>query len=115
MSREKEVEIIKDEEEIEEIIEIKIKNKKIIFVNYYWDGIDLKGISHNRTLEIFPQFEKVYFIEIERLKKGDFGYELFYKINDKHYFSIATIPKDKNVLIIHAIEIYRNLDYRFNN
>lgn len=75
-------------------------------------GIDKRGISHEKVLEIFPQFENVYAIEIEPLKKGDLGYELFYKLSNNTSFSIATCPKDGQVLIIHAVEYKRSLEKR---
>jgi len=104
--------LVKDKREIENIINTYIKNKKIIFTNYYYFGIDLKGISHEKVKEVFPQFDKVFAIEKETLKKGDIGYELFYKLSNKTSFSIATCPKEDNVLIIHAVEYKRNLDKR---
>ena len=66
-----------------------------------------------KVLKIFPQFEKVFEIEVEKLKQGDIGYELFYRLSNNTYFSIATCPKDNNVLIIHAIEYKRSLEKRF--
>jgi hypothetical protein len=72
-----------------------------------------KGISEEKFDEIFPQFDKVYAIEIETMKKGDLGYEPFYKISNNTTISIGTIPKDRALLIIHLIEYKRNLDYRF--
>lgn len=112
MIKEKEVKIIEDKEEIDRIINEKIKNKKLVFTDYYWFGIDKKGISHEKVLEIFPQFNKVFAIEIETLKYGDIGYELFYKISGNINFSIATCPKDNKVLIIHAVEYKRSLEKR---
>lgn len=109
----KEVKIIEDKQEIEKIIEEKIKNKKIIFTDWYNIGILKKGIPEEKFDEIFPQFDKVYAIEIEELKKGDFGYELFYRISNNLTISIGTIPKEKDLLIIHLIEYKRNLDSRF--
>ena len=76
-------------------------------------GILRKGIEHKKVLEIFPQFDKVFEIEKDTLKYGDLGYELFYKLSNNTYFSIATCPKDKNLLIIHAIEYKRSLERRF--
>jgi len=46
------------------------------------------------------------------MKRGDIGYELFYRLSNNTSFSIATIPKDNNVLIIHAVEYKKNLDKR---
>ena len=112
MKEEKEVEIIDNEKEISDIIKEKIKCKKVIYTDYYWYGIDLKGISHERVKEIFPQFDKVFAIEKEILKKGDTGYELFYKLSNNTSFSIATCPKNTKILIIHAVEYKRNLDKR---
>ncbi len=110
---EKEVIIIKDKDEINQIIREKIKGKKVIFTKYYYYGIDLKGINHEKVLEVFPQFDKVFVIEKERLKYGDEGYELFYKLSNNITFSIATCPKNKKVLVIHAVEYKRNLEKRF--
>ena len=70
-------------------------------------------MMNEKVMEIFPQFERVIKIEKELLKKGDIGYELFYKLNDNTIFSIATIPKNGKILIIHAIGYKRNLDHRF--
>ena len=72
-----------------------------------------KDIEHKRVLEIFPQFEKVFEIEKETLKYGDIGYELFYKLSRNRSFSIATCPKNKKILIIHAIKYKRSLEKRF--
>ena len=110
---EKEVKTIKDKSEIDKIIEEKIKGKNLVFTNWYKVGLLRKGISEERFNEIFPQFDKISAIEIEKLKKGDLGYELFYKISNNTTISIGTIPKENNLLIIHLIEYKRNLDYRF--
>jgi hypothetical protein len=113
MSFEKEVKLIDDKAEISKIIETKIKNRKIIFSDWYKFGILRKGISDERFSEIFPQFDKIFKIEQERLKLGDIGYELFYKLSNSTTYSIATIPKNEDLLIIHLIEYKRNLDSRF--
>ena len=112
MTKEKEGDIIENQEEIESIIKDKIKGKKLVFTDYYRFGIDKKGISHEKVKEIFPQFDKIFAIEIETLKYGDTGYELFYKLSNNTSFSIATCPKDKKILIIHAVEYKRNLEKR---
>ena len=104
--------IIKDKKEVEKIISEKIKGKKLIFSTHYRVSIAQKGIDHERVLEIFPQFDKVYAIEKEVLKYGDIGYELFYDLSNNSHFSIATCPKDEEVLIIHAVEYKRKLDKR---
>lgn len=109
---EKEVDLIENKEEIDKIINDSIKNKKLIFSDYYYLGIDRRGISHKRVIKIFPQFDKVIAIEIETLKKGDIGYELFYMLSNNTTFSIATIPKNTSLLIIHAVEYKRNLEKR---
>lgn len=105
-------ELIEDKTEIDKIIKEKIQGKKLVFTDYYQEGILRKGIEHETVLEIFPQFDKVIKIEKERLKL-DIGYELFYKISNNATFSIATIPKNDAVLIIHAVEYKRKLDDRF--
>lgn len=105
--------LISNKKEIDRIIFNKIKGRKLIFTDYYRFGILKKGIEHERVLEIFPQFEKVFEIEKEILKYGDIGYELFYRLSGNRCFSIATCPKDKKVLIIHAIEYKRSLEKRF--
>ena len=109
---EKEVRIVEDKEEITKIIKEKIKGKKIIFTDWYKMGIMKKGIQETRFNEIFPQFEKISVIEIERLKE-DLGYELFYNISNNTTVSIATIPKTESLIIVHLIEYKRKLDYRF--
>jgi len=109
---EKEVKTINNKEEIDKIIQEKIKGKKLIFTDYYYFGIDRRGILHERVLEVFPQFEKIIAIEIETLKFGDLGYELFYEMSNNITFSIATCPKDSKVLVIHAVEYKRNLEKR---
>ncbi len=109
---EREAKTIEDKQEISKIIEEKIKGKKVIFTNYYYFGIDKRGISHEKVQEIFPQFEKVFAIEIEFLKKGDLGYELFYDLSNNVSFSIATCPQNEKVLIIHAVEYRRSLEKR---
>jgi len=105
--------LIQKKNEIDKIISEKIKGKKLIFTEYYKFGLLQKGIEHKKVLEIFPQFEKVFEIEREILKYGDVGYELFYRFSNNSYFSIATCPREKNVLIIHAVEYKRNLEKRF--
>jgi hypothetical protein len=110
---EKEVRTITDKQEIDNILQDKIKNRKLIFTDWYKIGILRKGIPEEKFDEVFPQFDKVCTIEIEELKKGDIGYELFYKLSGNITISIATIPKEKDLLIIHLIEYKRNLDYRF--
>ena len=105
--------LISEKREIQKVISENIKGKKLIFTNYYRFGILKKGISHEKVLEIFPQFDKVFEIEKDKLKYGDFGYELFYKLSNNTSFSIATCPKGRNLLIIHAIEYKRNLEKRF--
>ena len=112
MPSEKEVKTITDKQEIDKIIQEKIKGKKLIFTDYYYFGIDKRGLTHERVMEIFPQFEKVFAIETETLKFGDLGYELFYEISGDVSFSIATCPKDEKVLIIHAVEYKRSLEKR---
>ena len=76
-------------------------------------SIARKGIEHEKVLEVFPQFDKVVVIEKDKLKQGDEGYELFYDLSNNTSFSIATIPKNTNVLIIHAVEYKRDLRHRF--
>ncbi len=110
---EKEVKTIEDKQKINKIIEEKIKGKKLIFTDWYKMGLLRKGISEDKFNEIFPQFDKVSAIEIEEMKKGDLGYELFYKISNNTTISIGTIPKEDVLLIIHLIEYKRNLDLRF--
>jgi len=106
-------ETITDKKEIDRIINEKIRGKKIIFTRYYDLSIARKGIEHERVLEIFPQFDKVIVIEKEKMKQGDVGYELFYDLSNNTSFSIATIPKNTDVLIIHAVEYKRDLRHRF--
>jgi hypothetical protein len=113
MPGEKEVQIITDKQEINNIIQEKIKGKKLIFTDWYNIGIMRKGIPEEKFNEIFPQFDKVNVIEVEKMKKGDIGYELFYQMSNNTIFSIATIPKENSLLIIHLIEYKRSLDYRF--
>ena len=74
-----------------------------------------RNIPHKRVLEIFPRFDKVEKIERDVLKFGDIGYKLFYYLSNNVKFSIATCPKDKNLLIIHAVEYKRSLEKRFRN
>jgi hypothetical protein len=105
--------LITDKEEINKIISKYIKNKKLVFTDYYKFGLLKRGIEHERVMEIFPQFERVFEIEKDKLKHGDFGYELFYRLSGNTYFSIATCPKNKNILIIHAVEYKRSLEKRF--
>ena len=106
-------ELIVDKKEIDGIIFEKIKGKKIVFTRYCEMSMSEKGLSREKVLEIFPQFEKVYEIEKEILKYGDIGFELFYRLSNNTYFSIATCPKDKEILLIHAIEYKRSLERRF--
>src|SRR3989344_4641515 len=101
---EKEVKTINDKEEINKIIQERIKGKKLVFTNYYYFGIDKRGITHERVLEVFPQFDKVIAIEIETLKLGDLGFELFYEMSNNITFSIATCPKDEKVFFLYFLE-----------
>ncbi len=107
------VETITNKTEIDKIIAEKIKGKKLIFTRYYEIGIAQKGLTHEQVLQVFPQFDKVIAIEKEAMKHGNMGYELFYDLSNNTSFSIATIPKDSKVLIIHAVEYKRDLRYRF--
>jgi len=104
--------LIKDKRDILEIIEEKIKGKKLIFTKYYQIRLAERGIEHRRVLEIFPQFDKVFAIEKEKLRFGDIGYELFYHLSNNITFSIAMCPKKDKIEIIHAIEYRRNLAKR---
>ncbi|MBU3906809.1 MAG: hypothetical protein KKA64_01005 [Nanoarchaeota archaeon] len=113
MPNEKEVKTITDKQEISRMIQEKIKNKRLIFTDWYKMGLLRKGISEDKFSEVFPQFDKVSAIEIEELKKGDLGYELFYKISNNTTISIGTIPKENMLLIIHLVEYKRSLDHRF--
>ena len=106
-------ELIADKKEIGKIISEKIRGRRLVFTDYYQMGIIHKGIEHDRVMQIFPQFDKVYEIEKEILKHGDIGYELFYRLSNNIHFSIATCPKDDKVLIIHAVEYKRDLEKRF--
>jgi len=107
------VTLIEEKDEIDKIIEAKIRNKKIIFTDWYNMGLLRKGIPEERFNEVFPKFEKVKKIEKENLKSGDIGYELFYELSNNTTVSIGTIPKEKVLLIIHLIEYKRNLESRF--
>jgi hypothetical protein len=71
MVEEKEVKLIEDIDKIMDIIETKIKNRRIIFTDWYKMGIMRKGISEEKFDEVFPQFDKIYKIEEEKLKLGD--------------------------------------------
>lgn len=105
--------LIKDKLQIKKIVLEKIKGKKLVFTDYYKLGILKKGIEHKRVLEIFPRFDTIFEIEKDTLKYGDIGYELFYRLSNNTYFSIATCPRENNLLIIHAIEYKRSLEKRF--
>ena len=109
----KKIEIIEDKREIYEIINEKIKGKRLVFTDWYKEGILKRGIEQDEVMKVFYQFEKVNRVEKEKLSKGDIGFELFYKVGDYTTFSIATIPKNEKLLIVHAIKYKRNLDYRF--
>ena len=106
------VEIITNKAEINKIVAEKIKGRKLIFTKYYQLSIAKKGLTHERVLQVFPEFDRIVAIEKEILK-GDVGCELFYYLDNNTSFSIATIPKGNKVLIIHAVEYKRDLRYRF--
>ena len=57
--------LIENKKEIEQIINLYIKNKKLIFTDWYKIGLLKKGIMEEKFNEIFPQFEKIYKIEKE--------------------------------------------------
>ena len=107
--------LIENKEEINRIINERIKNRKLIFTDKYKIGIMRRNILHEKVLEIFPQFEKVFAIEEDILKFGDVGYELYYRLSNNIEFSIATCPLNKELLIIHAIEHKKSLEKRFSN
>jgi len=107
------INLISDKKEIEDIINAKIRGKRLIFTEWYRMGIMRKGIPEEKFNEVFPQFEKVFKIEKEGLKQGDIGYELFYELSNNITFSIATIPKNEALMIIHIVEYKRKLDDRF--
>lgn len=103
---------IKDKKEIEKIINEKVKGKKVIYTNHYHLRLLERGIEHEKVKEVLSQFDKVFAIEKEKLKFGDIGYELFYHLNDNTTFSIATVPKEDKIEIIHAVEYKRSLGKR---
>ena len=105
--------LVEDIAEIRKIIEEKIKGKKLFFTDWYKIGLMRKGISEETFDEVFPQFEKVIAIEIEELKNGAIGYELFYKQSGNLSISIATIPFESKIKIIHLVEYKRSLNHRF--
>ncbi len=107
-------ELITNKDEINKIISEKIKGKKLIFTQHYRLRASWRGISDEKVLEIFPQFDKIFTIEKKKLKYGDEGYELFYNLSNNITFSIAACPKNKQLLIIHAIEYKRSLEKRFS-
>lgn len=107
------IELIKDKKEIDKIISKEIKDKKINFTEYYKFKTAMRGISDEKVLGIFPQFDKVIAIEKKTLKFGDIGYELFYYLSNNLTFSIALCPRENRLDIIHAIEYKRNLAKRF--
>lgn len=105
--------IIEDKNEIAKIVEEKIKGRKLIFTEWYRLGLLKKGIPEEKFNDTFPHFDKISAIEIERLKKGDLGYELFYQMSGNTTISIGTIPKEDSLLIVHLIEYKRSLEHRF--
>lgn len=107
------IDLISDKKEIENIINTKIRGKRLIFTDWYKMGIMRKGIPEEKFNEVFPQFGKVFKIEKEDLKQGGIGYELFYELSNNTTFSIATIPKNEALIIIHIVEYKRKLDERF--
>lgn len=107
------VETIADKREIEKIIAEKIKRKNLVFTRHYRMRAAWRGISDEKVTLVFPQFEKIIAIEKKIPKKGDTGYELFYRLDEETTFSIATVPADKKIFIIHAIEYHRSLGRRF--
>lgn len=88
-------ELITDKKEIDKIIEKKIKGKKIVFTNYYYLRLGERGLEHEKVRKILLWFDKIFAIEIDMLKFGDRGYELFYDLGSDVTFSIATVPKEK--------------------
>jgi len=106
------VDLITGKKEIGEIIGEKIKNKNIVYTKYYYLRLAARGLDHERVVALFPKFDCVIAIEKEKLKFGDWGYELFYGLTNNVTFSIATCPKKDKILIIHAIEYKRSLRKR---
>ncbi len=105
--------LITDKREIDEIIAQNIQDKRLVFTQNFRIRNAMRDITDERALEVFSQFEKVFAIEKKLLKQGDIGYELFYSLSNNITFSIATIPKGNNLLLIHAIEYKRSLGKRF--
>ena len=105
-------ELITDKKEIDKIINTEIKGRKLNYTKYYYLRLDARGLEHAKVQEIFPQFDKVFAIEKEKLRFGDIGYELFYKLSNNVTFSIATSPKKDRLDIIHAVEYKRSLAER---
>jgi|SRR3989338_5001705 len=105
--------LIRDKQEIYEIITQNIKGKKLIFTQNFRIRNAMRDISYEMVLKVFPQFDKVFAIEKKLLKFGDTSYELFYNLSNNITFSIATITKGNDVLLIHAIEYKRSLGKRF--
>lgn len=108
---------ITDKEELENIINmIKSYNKsQYNFTTWYWKRLFLRGMEHERILEILQEYDKIFLIEKRKLKFGDIGYELFYKLNINSSLSIAIIPLKNKIEFIHAIEYKRNLDKRIKD
>lgn len=108
---------ITNKEELENIINIiKSYNKsQYNFTTWYWKRLFLRGMEHERVLEIFLEYDKIFLIEKRKLKFGDIGYELFYKLSNNTSFSIAIIPLKDRLEFIHAIEYKRKLDKRIKN
>ncbi len=106
--------IIKNKKEIDEIIVEKIKGKKVYLTDHCINRAMWRGIDEEKIFSIFPQFEKVFVIETKILKYGDEGCELFYELDENHYFAIAMIPEADRLKIVHAIEYKRNIKQRFS-
>lgn len=106
-------EVISEKGEIDRIIKEQISGRRIVFTAHYRVSSAEKGISDEKVMEVFSQFDKVYAIEKEVLRYGDIGYELFYKLSNNTDFSIATCPSKDKLLIIHAVEYKRSLRKRF--
>ncbi len=114
---ENEVIQITDKEEINKVIEIikKYNESQYNFTTWYWKRLFLRGMEHERVLEILQEYDKIFLIEKRKLKFGDIGYELFYRLSNNTSFSIAVIPLKDKLEFIHAIEYKRRLDERIKD
>jgi len=94
------------EEEIKEILKI-FQNKTIKKSPHFHIRIIQRDISERLINETFPLFKKIKLIDKRKHKKGDLGYDLYYKLSNSKTLKLCFIVKNKKILLVNAMLRHR--------